>query len=85
MAMNNEEIIKEFLKDVDFKKLTPEQITGQNGLIQQLTKMIIETAMNAEMTDHLGYEKSEKVKFQPGITGTEKVLKKSLQATGKLK
>ena len=38
MAMNNEGIIKELLKDVDFKKLTPEQITGQNGLIQQLTK-----------------------------------------------
>ncbi len=58
MAMNNEEIIKELLKDVDFKKLTPEQITGQNGLIQQLTKKIVETAMNAEMTDHLGYEKN---------------------------
>ncbi len=85
MAMNNEGIIKELLKDVDFKKLTPEQITGQNGLIQQLTKMIIETAMNAEMTDHLGYEKVKKVQFQPEITGTGKALKKSLQATGKLK
>ena len=66
MAMNNEGIIKELLKDVDFKKLTPEQITGQNGLIQQLTKMIIETAMNAEMTDHLGYEKSEKSSVSTG-------------------
>ena len=36
MAMDKDEIIKEFLKDVDFKKLTPEQVTGKNGLIQQL-------------------------------------------------
>ncbi len=60
MAMDKDEIIKELLKDLDFKKLTPEQVTGKNGLIQQLTKKIIETAMNAEMTDHLGYEKNER-------------------------
>lgn len=60
MATNNDELIKELLKDVDFKKLTPEQVTGRNGLIQQLTRRIIETAMNAEMTDHLGYEKNER-------------------------
>ena len=60
MAMDNEELIKELLKGVDFKKLTPEQVTGRDGLIQQLTKRIVETAMQAEMTDHLGYEKNEK-------------------------
>ncbi len=27
MAMDKDEIIKELLKDVDFKKLTPEQVT----------------------------------------------------------
>lgn len=61
MTMNNDEIIKELLKNVDFKKLTPEQITGQNGLIQQLTTRIVETAMNAEMAEQLGYEKHEKL------------------------
>ena len=60
MAMDNDELIKELLKGVDFKKLTPEQVTGRDGLIQQLTKRIVETAMQAEMTDHLGYEKNEK-------------------------
>ena len=84
MAMNNEEIIKELLKDVDFKKLTPEQITGQNGLIQQLTKMIIETAMNAEMTDHLGYEKSEKSSVSTGNYRNGKSSKKVITSNGEI-
>ena len=60
MAMDKDAIINELLEDVDFKALTPEQITGKDGLIQQLTKRIIETAMNAEMTEHLGYDKNER-------------------------
>ena len=82
MVMNNEEIIKELLKDVDFKKLTPEQITGQNGLIQQLTKRIVETAMNAEMTDHLGYEKHEKAIDPNGNSRNGKTSKKVITNNG---
>ncbi len=60
MAMDKDAIINELLEDVDFKALTPEQITGKDGLIQQLTKRIIETAMKAEMAEHLGYDKNER-------------------------
>jgi putative transposase len=56
MATTRDDLIEQLLKDVDFSKLTPEQITGQSGLIKQLTKRIVEKAMNAEMKDHLGYE-----------------------------
>ncbi len=56
MATSKEELIEELLKDVDFSKLTTEQITGENGLLKQLTKRIVEKAMNTEMNDHLGYE-----------------------------
>jgi transposase-like protein len=84
MVMNNEEIIKELLKDVDFKKLTPEQITGQNGLIQQLTKRIVETAMNAEMTDHLGYEKHEKTIDPNGNSRNGKSSKKVITNNGEV-
>lgn len=56
----NEELISEMLKGIDFKKLTPDQITGSNGLIQQLTKRVVETALNAEMTETLGYERNER-------------------------
>jgi transposase-like protein len=35
----------------------PEEIVGQDGLLKQLTKALLERAMNAELTHHLGYEK----------------------------
>jgi putative transposase len=38
----------------DYK--TPEEILGDNGLIKQLTKAVLERAMQAELTEHLGYE-----------------------------
>lgn len=56
---NNDEKVENFLKDIDFKNLTPEQISGPNGILKQLTKRILESALNAEMTNHLGYEKSK--------------------------
>jgi len=36
---------------------TTEEIVGPGGLLKQLTKTLIERAMNAEMSHHLGYEK----------------------------
>src|SRR5215469_15358120 len=36
---------------------TTEEIVGPNGLLKQLTKALVERAMNAEMNHHLGYEK----------------------------
>ena len=41
----------------DYKK--PEDIIGENGLLKQLTKALLERAMEAEMTEHLGYEKHD--------------------------
>ncbi len=34
----------------------PEDIIGENGLLKQLTKAVLERALGAEMTEHLGYE-----------------------------
>jgi putative transposase len=34
-------------------------LTGPDGLLKQLTKTVIETALNEEMTEHLGYEKHD--------------------------
>src|SRR5438270_3125397 len=36
-----------------------EEIVGPNGLLKQLTKSLLERAMHAELTHHLGYEKHE--------------------------
>jgi transposase-like protein len=34
-------------------------LTGPNGLLKQLTKTVIEIALNEEMTEHLGCEKND--------------------------
>ncbi|MGH3849199.1 MAG: IS256 family transposase [Pseudonocardiaceae bacterium] len=49
----DKELIDKLL--ADYK--TPEDIAGENGLLKQLTKAIVERALQAELTTHLGYEK----------------------------
>jgi putative transposase len=49
------ELVDELLKD--YKK--PEDILGENGLLKQFIKAVLERAMNAELTHHLGYEKHD--------------------------
>jgi transposase-like protein len=34
-------------------------LVGPNGLLRQLTKTVLEAALNAELDDHLGYEKGD--------------------------
>jgi putative transposase len=53
--------VKELLPDELLDELmsgaaTPQEITGQGGLLAQLTKRMVERAMEVELTDHLGYE-----------------------------
>lgn len=33
----------------------PEDLIGENGLLKQLTKALVERALEAEMTEHLRY------------------------------
>ncbi len=35
------------------------QLTGESGLLQQLTKRLLESALEGEITDHLGYDKHD--------------------------
>ena len=51
----SKEVLDELLKDYK----GPDDITGPDGLLKQLTKALVERAMEAEMTDHLGYEKHD--------------------------
>lgn len=39
----------------DYEK--PEDLIGENGLLKQLTKALVERALQAELTTHLGYAK----------------------------
>jgi putative transposase len=35
----------------------PEDLIGEQGLLKELTCALVERAMHAELTNHLGYEK----------------------------
>lgn len=37
----------------------PEDIIGENGLLKQLTKALLERALRAELTEHVGYAKHD--------------------------
>ena len=50
-----DEVLNELLKD--YQK--PEDLLGKDGLLKQLQKRLLERAMNAELTVHLGYEKHD--------------------------
>lgn len=46
----------------------PEDLIGENGLLKQLTKALVERALEAEMTEHLGHAKHEAVTNSNGNT-----------------
>ena len=46
----------------------PEDIIGENGLLKELTKAILERALQAEMTDHLGHERHDRRGHHRGNT-----------------
>jgi putative transposase len=48
----------------NYKK--PEDLIGENGLLKQLTKALVERALQAEMAEHLGHDKHESI---PNRTG----------------
>lgn len=43
----------------DYKK--PEDLIGQNDILKQLTKALVERALQAELTVHLGHGKNQLV------------------------
>src|ERR1700693_5206390 len=51
------EVIDKLLADYR----SPGQIVGKNGLLKELTKAVLERALKAELTEHLGYEKHDPV------------------------
>jgi putative transposase len=51
------ELLDELLKDYE----SPDDMFGDDGLLQQLTKAVVERALQGELTHHLGYEKHDPV------------------------
>ena len=59
MTVAKKVVPKELLDGLlaDYRK--PEDLIGENGLLKQLTKLLVEKALEAEMADHLGHGKNE--------------------------
>ena len=57
----------------NYKK--PEDLIGENGLLKQLTKALVERALQAEMTEHLGHHKHSAVNNTAGNTRNGKSTK----------
>lgn len=58
----------------DYK--SPEDIIGENGLLKQLTKALLERALSAELTQHVGYEKHDPVGNNSGNSRNGSTTKK---------
>lgn len=50
-----EELLDQLMEDLD----SPEDLLGDKGLLQELKKSLIEKALGAELTHHLGYERGD--------------------------
>jgi putative transposase len=68
MTVAKKDVPKELLDSLlaDYRK--PEDLIGENGLLKQLTKLLVEKALEAEMADHLGHGKNEPVENAAGNT-----------------
>lgn len=54
---------------------SPEDIIGENGLLKQMTKALLERAMNAELSQHLGFAKHDPAGYKSGNTRNGKTKK----------
>ena len=51
----SKEVIQELLKEYK----SPEDLLGEEGILKQLQKGLIEAALGSELTEHLGYDKNQ--------------------------
>ena len=63
-----QEILEELLKDYK----SPEDLLGQGGLLKELTKALVEKALDGELTHHLGYPKYSSSKNDNARNGKSK-------------
>ena len=77
----NPALIDELLKDYK----SPEDVIGKNGILKQLTKAILERALDSELTEHLGYEKNALAGTNSGNSRNGTTQKKLITDQGNMK
>ena len=68
MSPRKHEVPDELLSSLLANYKKPEDLIGENGLLKQLTKRLVERALDAEMTVHLGHERHAPVANASGNT-----------------
>ena len=61
MTTKKHEVPQELLSSLLANYKKPEDLIGENGLLKQLTKLLVEKALDTELTHHLGHERREAV------------------------
>ena len=74
-----DELLDELLKD-----RKPNEILGEAGLVEELTKRLVERALEGEMTTHLGYEKNAAEGRNTGNSRNGKSRKTVVGKTGEM-
>jgi putative transposase len=80
-ALLPDELIDELLAGAR----TEEEIAGQGGLLSQLTKRLVERAMEVELTDHLGYEPHQEPPGGAGNTRNGSTSKTLITESGQVR
>jgi len=76
MTLNTKKAVPKDLIDsllADYKK--PEDLIGENGLLKQLTKLLVKRALDAEMSELLGHDKNAPVTNPGGNARNGKSMK----------
>ena len=68
MSPRKHDVPDELLSRLSANYQKPEDLIGENGLLKLPTKLLVEKALDAEMTEHLGHEKHEPVANAAGNT-----------------
>lgn len=63
---------------VDQARAEGVELVGENGLLGRLTKLVLESALEGAITDHLGYDKHER---NGGETGNARI-RRAVKARG---
>ena len=68
MSTKKHEVPEELLSGLLANYKKPEDLIGENGLLKQLTKLLVEKALDAELTEHLGHDRHQSVANASGNT-----------------
>ena len=74
-----DKLVEELTQDA-----TAEELLKDSGLLKELKKRLVETALDAELTDHLGYEKHSPDGHGSGNSRNGKTSKRMIDAGGEM-